>query len=77
MNQGGQYLPEGFERCGVLARADTVIPVWHSTGRGVGGEVREHLRNAKQHPQLDQIISGKINEVAIVLKFEQMEKTVC
>lgn len=43
----------------MLARVDTVIPVWHSTGRGVGGEVREHLRNAEQHPQLDQIISGK------------------
>jgi len=40
--QGRLYLPEGFKRCGVLARVDTVIPVWHSTGRGVGGE---RLRN--------------------------------
>lgn len=59
MNRGGQYLPEGFKRCGVLARIDRVIPAWHSTGRGVGGEVREHLRNAEQHLQSDQIISGK------------------
>lgn len=77
MIQGSLYLPEGFERCGVLARVDMVIPAWHSTGRGVGGRGEGTPQKCKATPTVESDNIWKINGVAVMLKLALREKTAC